>query len=223
MSSPSVTSAPRPVSARGKPGRPPVYSEEERTRLILQAAEEVFTTVGYGAATMEEVARRAGMSKKTLYALFPDKRRLLAAVTVAADDFPWDDAARTPLADPLDELRHRLLASTEFALTPRQIRLTRLLIAEAEHAPDLAENFHDRVMTKCQAYLMAAVERVAREDAGPKIKDAMKSTMALLGASLAELHLLVLFGKLQKPNRQAIATHVDAAMRICGFTARSSP
>jgi AcrR family transcriptional regulator len=201
-------------------GRPPVYSETERTRRILQAAEQVFTTVGYGAATMEEIARAAGMSKKTLYGLYPDKRHLLAAVTVAAEDFPWEDADRTPLADPVAELRHRLLAATGFALTPRQIRLTRLLISEAEHVPELADNFHDRVMRKCQAYLEAAVERVIEDGGGPEIEDVREMTMALLGAALAELHLLALFGKAEILESRQIAAHVDAALRNCGFKPR---
>jgi len=175
----------------------------------------VFTTVGYGAATMEEVARMAGMSKKTLYGLFADKPSLLAAVTVAADDFPWEDRHRIPLADPLAELRHRLLASTEFVLTPRQISLTRLLISEAQHAPELADSFHDRVVAKCQAYLAAAVERAVR--VGPKRGDIRNITMALLGAALADLHLPVLFGKRQQPSQQTIAAHVDIALKICGF------
>lgn len=212
----TLIASPCPAAAKGRPGRPPIYSEEERTQRILRAAEQVFTTVGYGAATMEEVARTAGMSKKTLYALYPDKRCLLIAVTVAADDFPWEDEDRTPLADPVAELRHRLLASAEFTLTPRQVRLSRLLIAEADHAPELAYNFHDRVIAKCQAYLQVAVERLARD--GMEIGNAGEMTMALLGAALAELHLLALFGKLEAPpSRRQIAAHVDAALRICGI------
>lgn len=210
-------SAPCQTAANAKAGRPPL-GEEEKTRRILQAAEQVFTTVGYGAATMEAIARAAGMSKKTLYALYQDKQCLLVAVTVAADDFPWRDANRTPLADPLQELRYRLLASIELALTPRQLRLTRLLISVAERSPALAESFHDRVMVKSQDYLAAAVERAVREGAGPQVGDVRQATMALLGAALSELHLAALFGKVDvPPERREIAAHVDAALRICGF------
>lgn len=210
-------------AAAGRRGRPPVYSEAERNRRVLQAAEQAFTTLGYGAATMEEVARIAGMSKKTIYDLYPDKRHLLAAVAVAADDFPWEDTDRAsgacpPSACPLAELRQRLLASVEFALTPRQIRLTRLLIAEAEHAPGLADDFHERVMVKCQSYLAAAVERALQAGHGPRNGDVRFLTIMLLGAALAELHLLALFGKAEKPARAPIAAHVDAVLEACGFS-----
>ncbi|MGP0180056.1 TetR/AcrR family transcriptional regulator, partial [Escherichia coli] len=52
-------------------GRPPALSLDARRRLILEAAEEVFFASGYGAASMEEIARVAGMSKKTVYGLYP--------------------------------------------------------------------------------------------------------------------------------------------------------
>ncbi|WP_321857362.1 TetR/AcrR family transcriptional regulator [Paraburkholderia tropica] len=214
-SSPSASAE----NVRCGPGRPPLYSEQERTRRVLDAAEQVFTTLGYGAATMEEIARTASMSKRTLYSLYPDKQRLLGAVTVAADDFPWEDADRVPLADPVAELRHRLLSAAEFALNPRQIRLTRLLISEAEHLPDLADNFYDRVMLKCQTYVAAAVGRVARDGVSNEIGDASKVASMLFGAAMGQTHLLALFGKPDEPRRARIAVRVDAALNAFGFAA----
>ena len=209
---------PRPVPSRR--GRPPA-SEAERARRILDAAEQVFTTTGYGAATMEAVARAAGMSKKTLYALYPDKQRVLAAVIVAADDFPWEDDARTPLADPREELRHRLLASARFVLSPRQIRLTRLLISEAAHAPELADDFHARVMTKCQTYLAAALAQVVGEGASAGDEGVIRLAVVLLGAAFSELHLLALLGKFERPTDEQVASHVEAALSACGLCASS--
>lgn len=198
-------------------GRPPLC-EVERCRRILQAAEEVFTTTGYGAATMEAIAKAAGMSKKTLYGLYPNKRQLLMAVTVAPDDFPWEDDERPALEDPLAELRQRMLASARFALTPRQLRLTRLLIAEAAHAPDLADDFYERVMSGYHSYLSAAVARAIDQGVGPEGGDVQKLTVALSGAALSELHLLALFGRSETSSDEQIATHVDTALAICGFS-----
>ena len=47
---------------------------------ILTAAAELFRARGYRAATLEELARRLGMSKKTLYGHFRSKEDLLAAI-----------------------------------------------------------------------------------------------------------------------------------------------
>lgn len=205
------------TAVKGRPGRPPVYSEKERSRRILQAAEQVFTTVGYGAATMEEVARTAGMSKKTIYGLYPDKRCLLAAVVVAADDFPWEDADNALMADPVTELRRRLLALIEFVLSPRQVGLTRLLIAEAEHAPELADDFHERVMAKGQLFLAAAVARLRQDALGPRGMDVDYITGTLFGAAMGDFHLWVLFGKKGGIARQQIESRIEMALRACGF------
>jgi AcrR family transcriptional regulator len=206
----------RPAPSRR--GRPPT-SQADRARRILDAAEQVFTTTGYGAATMEAVAHAAGMSKKTLYELYPDKQRLFAAVIVAADDFPWEDNLRTPLADPRHELRHRLLASARFVLSPRQIRLTRLLIAEAAHAPELADDFHARVMAKCQTYLAAVLAQIVGEDVSSDDESVTRLAIVLLGAAFSELHLLALLGRFERPTDEQVASHVDTALSVCGFFA----
>ncbi len=61
-----------------RPGRPLAYSIIERRRLILAAAERFFFEQGYGASTMEEIARAAEMSKKTLYQFFSDKEAVFS-------------------------------------------------------------------------------------------------------------------------------------------------
>ena len=48
--------------------------------MVLDAAEQVFVELGYTDASMDDIARRAAMSKKTLYQLFDTKESLFAAV-----------------------------------------------------------------------------------------------------------------------------------------------
>jgi TetR/AcrR family transcriptional regulator, cholesterol catabolism regulator len=63
---------------------PPLSLRTSRRALarteILTAAAELFRARGYRAATLEELARRLGMSKKTLYGHFRSKEDLLAAI-----------------------------------------------------------------------------------------------------------------------------------------------
>lgn len=198
-----------------RPGRPPVFSESERTRRILEAAERVFTTAGYGAATMEEVARVAGMSKKTVYARYPDKGSLLAALVTAADDSPWENDG-APMAHPVAELRRRLVAMIEFMLSRRQLRLTRLLISQAEQAPDLADFFHARVMMKSRVYIAAALERARPQGFGVR-ENTLRVADALIGAALGERHIHALLGRSDGLGRKRIAAQVDLALRIFGL------
>lgn len=200
------------AEAGARPGRPPVFSEAERTKRIRAAAEQVFTTSGYGAATMEEVARVAGMSKKTIYAHYADKRRLLAAVVTAEDDLPCEGGS--PTENPLAELRRRLIAVVEFVLTPRQLRLARLLISQAEQAPDLADLFHARVMMKARVYIEAALERAKPEGFGVVRGSTSRVADALIGAALGDMHIHALFGRTDGLSRKRIAAQVDFALRI---------
>jgi AcrR family transcriptional regulator len=53
---------------------------EKRQRQILNAALDVFTKKGYGAATMPEIAQKAGVAAGTIYLYYPSKRELFVAV-----------------------------------------------------------------------------------------------------------------------------------------------
>jgi len=210
----------KPDSSSGdkaKPGRPPVYTEKERCRRLLTAAEEVFTTIGYGAATMEEIAKAAGMAKKTLYAAYPDKEHLFAAMVGNLGDLPWENDASPTNEDARAELRRRLLAMVQFIMSRRQVLLTRLLISEAERNPKLARNFHDRVITKARRYLGEAVERARDEGVGPAVDDIDQMTATLLGAALARNHLGALFGRKPKATLKQLEAQVDSALRLLGY------
>ncbi len=213
------------IAKGNKIGRPQAFLEEERRELILQAAEKVFTTTGYGASTMEEIAQAAGMAKKTLYSFYSDKKTLLIAVFKTADDFPWkDDNDCTSLADPVAELRRRLLVISEFAFTQRQICLTRLLIAEVTHLPsELSDDFHERVILKSRLYVEAAIKKILSSQNTPfALKDSKILTRVVLGAVGAELHLGTLLGKFKEFDRKKINAHIDIALKVfCPITSGS--
>src|SRR5712691_4458167 len=57
-------------------GRPQVRPDDETRRIIYEAARHEFAGNGYAATSMETVARRAGVSTKTLYRLIPTKAAL---------------------------------------------------------------------------------------------------------------------------------------------------
>ncbi len=57
---------------------------EERREKILKSAVNVFTSKGYEAATIPEIAREAGVAAGTIYLYFPNKRELFVAVVKSA-------------------------------------------------------------------------------------------------------------------------------------------
>ncbi|MGV0634551.1 helix-turn-helix domain-containing protein [Mycolicibacillus trivialis] len=76
-----------PATSRG-PGRPPAASGAETRQNIIRAAREVFAEVGYGAATFQEIANRAGLTRPAINHYFSDKgalfREVLAETNVLA-------------------------------------------------------------------------------------------------------------------------------------------
>jgi AcrR family transcriptional regulator len=66
------------LSARGTGGR--AASRERRRLRILAAAEELFAADGFAKTTVDEIARRAGVSKGLVYSHYDSKEELLRAV-----------------------------------------------------------------------------------------------------------------------------------------------
>ena len=79
---------------------------------LLRAALDLFSERGYDATTTAQIAERAGLTKTTLFRLFPDKReivfqgqgRLLALVTAGVEEAPAASSARELLVAGLTSL-----------------------------------------------------------------------------------------------------------------------
>jgi TetR/AcrR family transcriptional regulator of autoinduction and epiphytic fitness len=111
-------------------------SPDLRRGHLIDAAEDVFLERGYHAATMNDIAARAGMSKKTLYQVFSSKDLLFdawMADRLAMLSLPIEPDGRDPEHVLIDLLTKMGL----FLLSPRQIAMTRLLVAETPRAPEI--------------------------------------------------------------------------------------
>jgi TetR/AcrR family transcriptional repressor of mexJK operon len=128
------------IKAAGRGGRP---SRADALRLrgrILEVARELFLAQGYGSTTIEAVAARAGISKRTFYHRFDDKAALFAAVV-----HEIIQQIRPPAGVPLivgatlrDVLRRLAGMILHAALSPQAIALHRLVMAESARFPELA-------------------------------------------------------------------------------------
>ena len=127
-----------PTVRRG--GRPSRIEAAQLSERILDAATALFFTAGYGATTIEAVAKRARISKRTLYHRFDDKAALFSAVvhrTIARLRPPAD----VPLVDGagVEEILQRLAGLIlGAALSAPAIALHRLIVAESTRFPKLA-------------------------------------------------------------------------------------
>lgn len=125
-------------------GRPPAKEREFRHEAILDAATAVFLKEGYARASMEKIARSASASKQTIYAIYPSKADLFAALVkrrserlvkpVAVALFRHGEPARKVLYRYATQVLHSVLSG-------EGKQLQKLLIAEASSFPDLAIAF----------------------------------------------------------------------------------
>jgi AcrR family transcriptional regulator len=127
-------------AGRRRAGRPSREDAERLGERILTAATELLLNQGYGATSVEAIARRAHISKRTFYHRFSGKKELTMAVIVRLID-----SVRPPAEIPLiegksllDILVHLGSLILEAALTPRMLALHRLIVAESNRFPDMA-------------------------------------------------------------------------------------
>jgi AcrR family transcriptional regulator len=133
------------------PGRP---RSESARRAILGATTELTERDGYGRVTMESIARRAGVSKQTLYRWWPTKAAiLLEALNEGA-------AAISPLRDTGSFERDlRTFVRSTVAGAGRNGHLLAALMAEAQFDEDLAEAFRTGFLARRRQILGALLER----------------------------------------------------------------
>ena len=172
--------------ARPRAGRPPTLSHEQRQALILSAAERSFLEAGYGAATMEEIARRAGMSKKTLYQHFPDKASVFEAMIRAMPAMPDLALPDTVSHEELFEvLLKGLVHFGRFILSGQQITFTRLVIADTERHPEVARLFGEICVDRGRRQITAFIQGLQSRGMLTSAGDAGSLSDMLFGATIA--------------------------------------
>ncbi len=121
-------------------GRPSRAQAEKLGERILDAATSLFLSHGYGATSIEEVARRAGVSKRTFYHRFDDKPALFGAVVhrIVERLRPPAGAPFVEGADLAALLEHLAQLILNAALSPQALALHRLIVGESARFPKLA-------------------------------------------------------------------------------------
>ena len=203
-------------SQRVRRGRPCQIAEPERRQRVLDAAESVFFELGYGAASMDDIARCAGMSKKTLYRLFETKESLFAAMVAARRAvldamIAGNECAAHDCAE--DVLRSYLGKVARFVLAPRQAALYRLVIAESLRTPELAHAFYHQGPCKVRAVLEQWLARQHR--AGIlHVTDPERDAGMLCSMVIGELQMRLLVGALRAPDDALIDATVNRAVDL---------
>jgi AcrR family transcriptional regulator len=176
-------------------GRPQARPDEETRAILLDAARQEFASSGFAASSMESVARRAGVSTKTLYRLIPNKAALFEA-TVADRMDRFVSGVRFRACDGSDiegALREALVICGELILDPDTIALQRMIISESDKFPEIAETFYKNAMQRTIATL-ANWLKVQHERGLIVVTDPHETAGLLLGMLVFQPQRDVLFG-----------------------------
>ncbi len=116
-----------------------------RYEQVLNGARQVFMTDGFGGASVDKIAKVAGVSKATLYSYFPDKRALFTEVARNECQRQADQAVAeiNINASPDKVLRDAGEHMVGFVLSDISQRFYRICVAEADRFPELARDFYD--------------------------------------------------------------------------------
>ena len=159
---------------------------EDRPREICAAALEAFAEKGFAATKLDEIAKRAGVSKGTLYLYFKDKEQLFRAVVrdavVPNVERLRGDLIQTGL--PFGDLVRLFL--TQFVAVTERVpvgAVAKMVISESRNFPELANVWHDEVVSKALGTMTALIEMAqARGEVRPG--DARLHTFTLMGPML---------------------------------------
>ncbi|WP_051512254.1 TetR/AcrR family transcriptional regulator [Skermanella stibiiresistens] len=162
---------------------------------ILSAAKTLFTSQGFGATSMDAIAKMANVSKATLYAHFSGKEELFAAI-VSHECRSQQPALWAPgvedkdVADALTEIGRNFLG---LLLSAPAVAIFRVVIAESARFPELGRIFFNsgpnQVRQSLSSYLARASAR-GRLD----IRDSWRAGEHFIGMLQTPVHLDVLFG-----------------------------
>ncbi len=134
---------------------------EARPEEILDAALEEFTARGFEAARMEDIAKRAGLSKAAIYLYFPSKMAVLEAL-IEAKVGPLAQGVQTlslsGAADPLMALKMLATMAAHRIADPNLFAVPRLVIGISGRFPEIAKYYREHVVEKARGALEALIE-----------------------------------------------------------------
>jgi AcrR family transcriptional regulator len=167
--------------------------KKQRHQEILAAAFEEFAAHGYAATRLEDVARRGGIAKGTIYLYFKDKEQLFRAV-VRSLIKKRPDAFSATLDGPAQELLRAMLSRMYKLVVgnERARAIVRLLVAESSKFPQLSDIYHQEIIGPGLSALRRVLERgvASGEFRKTKVRDFPQILVA--PGVLATLWILIL-------------------------------
>ncbi len=203
-----MKTAQRQASAgRGRP-RDPAADEA-----ILRAALELFVEHGIEGASFEQIARRAGVARTTVYRRWSSREDLLAQAMEVAREAPERSltaAARVPLRRMADEL---INAFSEMATRRGYLRTVAKLVGSVPDSPKLMSVYWNTYVIPRRRMVAEIIGRARARGAIAKDADA-ETLLDMIGGAIM-YHLLIRPGR---KNRKEMRAYIRRLLHHAGLT-----
>jgi AcrR family transcriptional regulator len=200
--------------------------ESAKRRQILDGARAVFLAQGFDAASMGEIARKARVSKGTLYVYFDSKEELFEAIVHEACEEQAERVFSFDLADhDIEEVLTQLgRGYVKFLCQPGAMSPLRTVIAISERMPEIGREFYETGPAKGISALRSYLDHQAA--AGNLIiEDCEVAAGQFLDSCLATMFRPMLFNAGGEPAEERIRHVVGIAVRtfLAAYRRKDAP
>jgi len=200
----------QPRRPRGRPKAEHVEAIEARLILV---ARQAFIAHGYGATSINAIAKSARVSKNTFYARFPSKGDVFRAIVerqiamVDGEFLPTSAGTDTSLED---TLRSYVNIALKRSLSGDALEINRLIMSEAYQFPELGEAARGRFLIGVE-HVAKLIEECAQRDRCP-CKDPAAAAELLLAAALGWYNFVMITNRAVSDKERAL--WVDKVIRV---------
>ncbi len=196
------------VSAPVRAGRP---KSEAKAEAILSAASELFLSQGFQGTSMDAVAKRANVSKQTVYSHFANKEELFkACIGAKVAGYGFDSAATVEDADLRGALRTIARRFVDLLLDPEVVAMHRVVMGEAASQPRIAALFFDSGPKQTKAAVCAFLEReVASGRLRIPQERVLYAAVQLLNMAIGMYQLQLLLGLRESIDEAELGPHLE--------------
>jgi len=186
----------------------------KKAQQIIEAAKEVFLEVGFSEASMDGIAQKAGVSKRTLYDYFKSKEKIFIDImqvqlSLPYKNFSTDQKDPECLADRLQRIGVDLLRTANSRET---LSLFRIAAAEANRFPKLARQFFEESFEKVIDGIAGILEQEG-QTSGLRVTDARQAAEYFLDLIFGTAYYRVVFGTIPPMNDKFIKAYTRRALK----------
>jgi AcrR family transcriptional regulator len=159
----------------------------ERPAEIVRAAYEVFSEKGFASARLDDIARRAGVSKGALYLYFETKQDIFEAVVkdAVAPNIGAIEQFALGFPGPFEQLIRMMIPRVaEMADRTGMGKVIKMVIGESGNFPEIARIWHDDVIAKGIGLLTSVIAQ-AQERGEVRPGDPRQHALSIAGPLLA--------------------------------------